>query len=77
MTQSTSAQHAACQAAPATIPAQRATDTPPGTGHRAAGPEELTGWPAVRRSLAIIRGLRSMATVPARPQPGYGESDGQ
>ncbi|MCX4747460.1 hypothetical protein OG455_18365 [Kitasatospora sp. NBC_01287] len=78
MTQPTTAQqHAAFQAAPAAIPAQRttvATGTGPRPGVEAGQP---TGWTAVRRGFAVIRGLRSLATVPARPQPGYGESDGQ
>ncbi|WP_329566368.1 hypothetical protein [Kitasatospora sp. NBC_01266] len=78
MTQPTTAQHAACQAAAGTLPAQRAAGKPSGPGRRVTtAPEQLTGWAALRRNLAIIRGLRSMATVPARPQPGYGESDGQ
>ncbi|MGF1430065.1 hypothetical protein [Kitasatospora sp. LaBMicrA B282] len=74
MTQPTTAQPATRPAAPAAIPAQRTTRPQPAA--TAAG-EQPTGWAAVRRGLAIARGLRSMATVPARPQPGYGESDGQ
>ncbi|MDH6112167.1 hypothetical protein P3T36_006807 [Kitasatospora sp. MAP12-15] len=36
------------------------------------------GWAGeARRAFAIVRGLRSMRTVPARPQASYGESDGQ
>jgi hypothetical protein len=57
----------------ATIPAQRAR-----AAHEPAQtPVQPTGWAALRRGLAVLRGARSLASVPARPQPGYGEVDGQ
>ncbi|MDH6144937.1 MULTISPECIES: hypothetical protein [Kitasatospora] len=61
------------------VPAQRTAPAPrPAAPTTApAAPAQPTGWAAVRRGLAVIRGLRSLATVPARPQPGYGEVDGQ
>ncbi|MFF7637387.1 hypothetical protein ACFZB9_30195 [Kitasatospora sp. NPDC008050] len=79
MTQPTTAHRAALGTSPAALPAQRTAAVPPRrAGHPAAvRPAALTGWAAMRRSLSIVRGVRSMGTVPARPQPGYGESDGQ
>ncbi|MFG2819322.1 hypothetical protein ACGFX4_07835 [Kitasatospora sp. NPDC048365] len=31
----------------------------------------------LRRAFAVLRGLRTLRPVAARPQPGYGEVDGQ
>lgn len=56
------------------IPAQRGTARP---ASAPTGGAPL-GWAGeARRAFAIVRGLRSMRTVPARPQASYGESDGQ
>ncbi|PYC83799.1 hypothetical protein C7C46_08635 [Streptomyces tateyamensis] len=58
----------------AAIPRQRATQAGAAGGgedhgHPAAEPQP-TGWAALRRNLAILRGLVSMRSVPARPQRG-------
>jgi hypothetical protein len=63
--------------ATAAVPAQRTAPTPSAAAPATDRPAQPTGLAAVRRALAVIRGLRSLATVPARPQPGYGEVDGQ
>ncbi len=55
----------------ALIPGQRAAVV---TALPGAGTERTGG---LRRTLAVLRGLRSMATVPAAPRISYGESDGQ
>jgi hypothetical protein len=59
------------------IPAQRTTGrTTAGPGGGSDRTGRPTGWAAVRRALAILRGLHSLRTVPARPQPGYEECGG-
>ncbi|GAA1986254.1 hypothetical protein [Kitasatospora viridis] len=66
--------------ADAVIPAPRTRPVPAPAApvlRAEPAPAQPTGWAAVRRGLAVVRGLRSLATVPARPQPGYGEVDGQ
>ncbi|MFE9427853.1 hypothetical protein ACFYNO_33395 [Kitasatospora sp. NPDC006697] len=66
--------------ADAVIPAQRtaaARPAAPAATVRAAEPARQSGWAALRRGFAALRGLRSLGTVPAGPQPGYGEVDGQ
>ncbi|GAB2738529.1 hypothetical protein [Kitasatospora kifunensis] len=80
MTQPTTAHRAALGTSPAAFPAQRTTAALPRPAARAsaAGPTStVSGWSSLRRGLAIVRGLHSLRSVPARPQPGYGESDGQ
>ncbi|WP_035798921.1 hypothetical protein [Kitasatospora mediocidica] len=57
------------------IPAQRSALRPAPVARPA---DDRLSWAAeVRRGFAIVRGLRSLATVPARPQASYGECDGQ
>ncbi|MFE0459716.1 hypothetical protein ACFW1A_10700 [Kitasatospora sp. NPDC058965] len=57
----------------AAIPRQRAgRAAPAATGYPPAEPQP-TGWAAVRRTLAILRGLVSMRSVPARPQRHHDE----
>jgi len=63
------------------IPAPRtAPDGAPGAARpegRAADPRP-EGWTsALRHGVAVLRGLRSLRPVAARPQRGYGEVDGQ
>ncbi|WP_035845414.1 hypothetical protein [Kitasatospora azatica] len=72
----------------AAIPGQRATTEAAAVDTAATGQlgpldsyeplePQPRGWAAVRRGLAIVRGLRTLGSVPARPQAGYGEVDGQ
>ncbi|WP_327068243.1 hypothetical protein OG500_21185 [Kitasatospora sp. NBC_01250] len=79
MTQPTTAHRAALGSSPAAFPAQRTAAVPPRPSGRPASVRSagLTRLAAMRRGLAIVCGVRSMSSVPARPQPGYGESDGQ
>ncbi|MFE1316410.1 hypothetical protein [Kitasatospora phosalacinea] len=60
------------------IPAPRtAPDGAPGSPRPAADPRD-EGWgAALLRGVAVVRGLRSLRPVAARPQRGYGEVDGQ
>ncbi|MFI1519000.1 hypothetical protein [Kitasatospora cineracea] len=60
------------------IPAPRtAPDGVPGAARPAAAPPR-EGWgSALRRGIAVARGLRSLRPVAAGPQRGYGEVDGQ
>ncbi|MFJ8039979.1 hypothetical protein ACIRBX_05600 [Kitasatospora sp. NPDC096147] len=67
MTQTTPA----ARTATGLVPAQRTQQTGPG---RAPATAQVS--PA-RRLLAIALGIRSLRSVPARPQEPYGESDGQ
>jgi hypothetical protein len=64
----------------AAIPRQRPAQAGPttaaggdGGADRPATAPQPTGWAAVRRNLAILRGLVSMRSVPARPQRDYQE----
>lgn len=69
MTQPTTAASTSSATASGLIPAQRAVAAQaPESGERTGG---------LRRALAIVRGLRSLGSVPAAPRIGYGESDGQ
>ncbi|MFI9270273.1 hypothetical protein ACIGXM_06125 [Kitasatospora sp. NPDC052896] len=81
MTQPSTARQSARPTDAGAVPAPRAGSTPTtnacSTTGYATAPEQPTGWTAVRRTLAIVRGLRTLGDVPARPQPGYGEADGQ
>ncbi|MFF4345147.1 hypothetical protein ACFY00_35170 [Kitasatospora sp. NPDC001540] len=60
------------------IPAPRtAPDGAPGSSRPATAPRG-EGWGAtLLRGVAVVRGLRSLRPVEARPQRGYGEVDGQ
>ncbi|MEV4615167.1 hypothetical protein AB0K43_21635 [Kitasatospora sp. NPDC049258] len=53
------------------LPAQR------GAHHPAPGHPEVTVRGHLGRAFAVVRGLRALRPVPARPQEPYGESDGQ
>ncbi|WP_033219295.1 hypothetical protein [Kitasatospora phosalacinea] len=60
------------------IPVPRtAPDGVPGDP-RPAAERGSEGWAtALRHGVAVVRGLRALRPVPARPQRGYGEVDGQ
>ncbi|MDH6136301.1 hypothetical protein P3T37_005721 [Kitasatospora sp. MAA4] len=80
MTQPSTARDSGPLTASDPIPAQRTALRSATTAARAAdsGGGASLGWAAeARRAFAIVRGLRSLATVPARPQASYGECDGQ
>ncbi|BAJ30068.1 MULTISPECIES: hypothetical protein [Kitasatospora] len=60
------------------IPAPRTAPdgAPAGPRRHPAAPAD--GWGrALLRGVSVARGLRSLRPVAARPQPGYGEVDGQ
>ncbi|GLW73195.1 hypothetical protein Kpho02_54940 [Kitasatospora phosalacinea] len=60
------------------IPAPRtAPDGAPGAPRPAAAPQDAGWGAALLRGVAVVRGLRSLRPVEARPQRGYGEVDGQ
>ncbi|QKW20987.1 hypothetical protein HUT16_19725 [Kitasatospora sp. NA04385] len=60
------------------IPAPRtAPDDAPGGPRPAVGTGREDWAAALRHGVAVLRGLRSLRPVAARPQRGYGEVDGQ